>query len=76
MSRKPPSSKPSRPAPKPAAADALDAAVHHILQSLKQGHSVKLPGLGTLRPGTSRRGVAFDALDALKTSEHKAKEKH
>ena len=75
MSRKSQSTKSNRQARQPAAADALDAAVHRILQSLKQGQSVKLPGLGTLRPGTSRRGVAFDALRELKAAENKAKEK-
>ncbi len=50
-----------RPAPEPAAADALDAAVHQILQKLKAGKPVRLPGLGTLRPGPER-SVLFDEL--------------
>ena len=42
-------------------ADALDAAVHQILKKLKQGQSVRLPGLGTLRPGPER-SIVLDAL--------------
>jgi hypothetical protein len=37
-----------------AAADELDAAVHQILQKLKRGKSVRLPGLGTLKPGPAQ----------------------
>ena len=66
MTNKPRPSKPRPPAP--ATADALDAAVHRILQSLKQGKSVRLPGLGTLRPGP-KRGVLFDVLQQLKPKE-------
>lgn len=62
MSRKPPIPKTKRrPAPEPAAADALDAAVHQILKKLKEGKPVRLPGLGTLRPGPER-SVLFDGL--------------
>jgi hypothetical protein len=53
MSQRPASLKPQRPhAVEPAAAaDELDAAVHQILQKLKEGKTVRLPGVGTLRPG-------------------------
>ena len=62
MSRKPIIPKSHRePRPEPAAADALDAAVHQILQKLKAGKPVRLPGLGTLRPGPER-SVVFDGL--------------
>ena len=62
MRRKPPIPKINRsPAPEPAAADALDAAVHQILRKLKEGKPVRLPGLGTLRPGPER-SVLFDEL--------------
>ncbi|MGD0578823.1 MAG: hypothetical protein ABSC08_07835 [Bryobacteraceae bacterium] len=62
MSRKPPIPEPNRgPAPEPAAADELDAAVHQILQKLKEGKPVRLPGLGTLRPGPEK-SVLFDEL--------------
>ena len=64
MSRKPLLSETQHgPAPEPAAADELDAAVHHILQKLKEGKAVRLPGLGTLRPGPEK-SVLFDALRA------------
>jgi hypothetical protein len=62
MSRKPSNRKPKRePAPEPAEADRLDAAVHQILQKLKAGTPVRLPGLGILRPGP-KRSVLLDAL--------------
>ena len=64
MSHKPPipDSKPKpAPAPEPAAADALDAAVHQILRKLKEGKPVRLPGLGTLRPGPEK-SLQFDQL--------------
>lgn len=55
MSRKPFITEASSgPAPEPAAADELDAAVHQILQKLKEGKAVRLPGLGTLRPGPEK----------------------
>lgn len=37
--------------PKPVAADQLDRVVHGILRSLRKGHRVSLPGLGTFVPG-------------------------
>ena len=49
----------SGPAPEPAAADELDAAVHQILQKLKEGKAVRLPGLGTLRPGPEKSGSGW-----------------
>jgi hypothetical protein len=73
MSRKP-SNPPTSPkvkpgaAPEPAAADRLDAAVHQILQKLKAGTSVRLPGLGTLRPGP-KKSVLFDVLQSGETKE-------
>jgi hypothetical protein len=42
------------PEPEPAEADRLDAAVYQILQKLKAGTPVRLPGLGILRPGPNR----------------------
>jgi len=48
-------------APEPAEADRLDAAVHQILQKLKAGTPVRLPGLGVLRPGP-KKSVLFDLL--------------
>jgi len=54
MSRKPFITEASSgPAPEPAAADELDAAVHQILQKLKEGKAVRLPGLA--RCGRARR---------------------
>jgi hypothetical protein len=49
------------PAPAPADADRLDAAVHQILQKLKAGTPVRLPGLGILRPGP-QKSVLFEIL--------------
>jgi len=49
------------PAPEPAEADRLDDAVYQILQKLKEGTPVRLPGLGILRPGP-RKSVLFDML--------------
>jgi|GEM_PF-2198457 len=62
MSRKrsnPP--KPRGATPEPAEADRLDDAVYQILQELKEGTPVRLPGLGILRPGP-RKSVLFDRL--------------
>ncbi len=36
---------------RPAAADQLDRVVHDILQGLRRGEQVRLPGLGTFLPG-------------------------
>ena len=64
MSRKPSNPKVKRaPAPEPAEADRLDAAVHQILQKLKAGKAVRLPGLGILRPGP-KKSVLFDVLQS------------
>lgn len=49
------------PVPEPAEADRLDAAVYQILQKLKAGTPVRLPGLGILRPGP-RKSVLLDIL--------------
>jgi nucleoid DNA-binding protein len=73
MSRKPsnPPSSPKvkrGPAPEPAAADRLDAAVYQILQKLKAGTAVRLPGLGILRPGP-RKSVLFDVLQSGESKE-------
>lgn len=51
------------PAPEPAEADRLDDAVYQILQKLKAGTPVRLPGLGILRPGP-KKSVLFDELQA------------
>jgi hypothetical protein len=75
MTRKPPIPEAySGPAPEPAAADELDAAVHQILQKLKQGKAVHLPGLGTLRPGPEK-SVLLDILrvPAQKGAQHGGK---
>jgi nucleoid DNA-binding protein len=45
-----------------AAADQLDRIVHRIIQSLKEGKSAALPGLGTFRPATGRPGFRFKPL--------------
>lgn len=55
-------------APEPAAADRLDAAVYQILQKLKAGTPVRLPGLGILRPGP-KKSVLFDELRSAGTKE-------
>jgi hypothetical protein len=55
-------------APEPAAADRLDAAVYQILQKLKAGTPVRLPGLGILRPGP-KKSVFFDELRSAGTKE-------
>ena len=52
--------------PEPAEADRLDAAVYQILQKLKAGTPVRLPGLGILRPGP-KKSVLFDVLQAGET---------
>jgi hypothetical protein len=54
------------PAPEPAEADRLDAAVYQILQKLKAGTPVRLPGLGILRPGP-KKSVLFDVLQSVET---------
>jgi len=54
------------PAPEPAEADRLDAAVYQILQKLKAGTPVRLPGLGVLRPGP-KKSVLFDVLQSGET---------
>ena len=54
------------PAPEPADADRLDAAVYQILQKLKAGKPVRLPGLGILRPGP-KKSVLFDVLQSGET---------
>jgi hypothetical protein len=54
------------PAPEPADADRLDAAVYQILQKLKAGTPVRLPGLGVLRPGP-KKSVLFDVLQSGET---------
>jgi hypothetical protein len=56
------------PAPEPAAADRLDAAVYQILQKLKAGTPVRLPGLGILRPGP-KKSVLFDVVQSGETKE-------
>jgi hypothetical protein len=67
MSRKNPNPEAKRaPAPEPAEADRLDAAVHQILQKLKAGTPVRLPGLGILRPGP-KKSVLFDVLQSDET---------
>jgi hypothetical protein len=33
------------------AADLLDRAVHRVIQSLKLGRSIRIPGVGTITPG-------------------------
>ncbi len=69
MSRKPSNPKPKRgQAPEPAEADRLDAAVYQILQKLKAGTPVRLPGLGILRPGP-KKSVLFDELRGGETKE-------
>ena len=73
MSRKPstPPSSPKvkrGPGPDPAAADRLDAAVYQILQKLKAGAAVRLPGLGILRPGP-KKSVLLDVLQSGETKE-------
>lgn len=69
MSRKSSIPKPKRcRAPEPAEADRLDAAVYQILQKLKAGTPVRLPGLGILRPGP-RKSVLFDVLQSGETKE-------
>jgi hypothetical protein len=69
MSRKPNNPKVKRdPAPEPAEADRLDAAVYQILQKLKAGTPVRLPGLGILRPGP-KKSVLFDVLRSGDTKE-------
>ena len=57
-----------KPAPEPAAADRLDAAVHQIQQKLKAGTPVRLPGLGILRPGP-KKSVLFDIVQSCETKE-------
>jgi hypothetical protein len=54
------------PAPEPAEADRLDAAVYQILQKFKAGTPVRLPGLGILRPGP-KKSVLFDVLQRDET---------
>jgi hypothetical protein len=54
------------PVPEPADADRLDAAVYQILQKLKAGTPVRLPGLGVLRPGP-KKSVLFDVLQSGET---------
>jgi hypothetical protein len=54
------------PVPEPAEADRLDAAVYQILQKLKAGTPVRLPGLGVLRPGP-KKSVLFDVLQSGET---------
>ncbi len=74
VTRRKPSKLPARPklkrgpAPEPAAADRLDAAVHQILQKLKAGTPVRLPGLGILRPGP-KNSVLFDLLHVAEPKE-------
>ena len=69
MSRKSSNSKAKGgPAPEPAEADRLDAAVYQILQKLKAGTPVRLPGLGILRPGP-KKSVLFDVLQSGETKE-------
>ncbi len=72
MSRKPSNPKVKRgPAPEPAEADRLDAAVYQILQKLKAGKAVRLPGLGILRPGPEK-SVFLDELTGNPTGNAKA----
>ena len=62
MSRK--QSKPNvklRQVPEPSEADRLNDAVYRILEKLKAGRAVRLPGLGILRPGPEK-SVLFDGL--------------
>jgi len=69
MSRKSSITKPKQgQAPEPAEADRLDAAVYQILQKLKAGTPVRLPGLGILRPGPSK-SVLFDELQNAESKE-------
>ena len=56
------------PAPEPAEADRLDDAVYQILEKLKEGTPVRLPGLGILRPGPNK-SVLFDGLQSGNTEE-------
>lgn len=64
------------PTPEPAEADRLDAAVYQILQKLKAGTPVRLPGLGILRPGP-KKSVLFDVLQGGETKvETDASKKH
>lgn len=56
------------PAPEPAEADRLDDAVYQILQKLKAGTPVRLPGLGILRPGP-KKSVLFDGIQAREDKE-------
>ena len=43
-----------------AAADQLDRIIHDILQRVRSGRSVSLPGLGTFHPG-QKNNFQFDA---------------
>lgn len=56
------------PAPEPVEADRLDDAVYQILQKLKAGTPVRLPGLGILRPGPEK-SVLFDVLQSGEAKE-------
>ncbi len=56
------------PAPEPAEADRLDDAVYQILQKLKAGTPVRLPGLGVLRLGP-KKSVLFDELQGGEAKE-------
>ena len=49
-----------------AAADQLDRIIHDILQRVRSGQSVSLPGLGTFHPG-QKSSFQFDASDHSRT---------
>lgn len=55
-----------------AAADQLDQLVHRIIQSLKEGKSAALPGLGVFKPAQGRPGFRFEPL-ARKPARGRAK---
>ena len=42
------------------AADQLDQIVHRIIQSLREGKSTSLPGLGTFSPAEHKPGFQFE----------------
>jgi len=56
------------PVPGPVEADKLDEAVYQVLEKLKAGNPVRLPGLGVLRPGPER-SVLFDCFQGGRAKE-------